>query len=272
MISVKWSMRNILFLIFLFLTLSTNAAVFLSVTLKNGQSVSGEFIEYYQDRWFYEEETSQTDKYILLFKTKKGKADFSFTSIKDVLNIKRTKNKRSIYREYLKRNNITFKNDIVRGGDILTGNEGHHKFECMYGNFAWDIGILDDFNRQFIGNGEELEDYYIFGKPVVSPLHGTVVGKVNDQEDNMPSPHLVGDLSGKINNYLTLKVHGPFYLSVVHFKKGTITVDIGDEVKAGDILGEVGNSGVSYVPHLHYTLYLYVPSVKRFISVPGLFE
>jgi len=265
-------MRYLFLLLFLFISLSSNAAVYLEVTLNDDSKVSGEFIEYYKDRWFYEEETSETDKYILLFKTKKGKADFSFTSIKDVAKIKKLKSKKSQYKSYLYKNNIIFKNEIVQNGDILTGNSGHHKFERMYGNFAWDIGILDKDKKQHSGLGLDLEDYHIFGAPVISPIHGKVVGKVSDQEDNIPSPNLIGDLSGKVNNYLTLKIHESFYLSVVHFMKDSITVNIGDQVQAGDKLGLVGNSGVSYVPHLHYTLYLYVPKVDRFISVPGYFS
>ncbi|PJB54700.1 MAG: hypothetical protein CO099_00070, partial [Bdellovibrio sp. CG_4_9_14_3_um_filter_39_7] len=66
-----------------------------------------------------------------------------------------------------------------------------------------------------------------------------------------------------------LKIDGPFYLSIVHFKQNSITVNIGDEVKIGQVLGQVGNSGVSYVPHLHYTLYAYIPELERFISVPA---
>ena len=68
-----------------------------------------------------------------------------------------------------------------------------------------------------------------------------------------------------------IKIQYPFYLSVVHFKKDSIKVNIGDKVSPGQELGLVGNSGVSYIPHLHYTLYIYEESLQRFISVPALF-
>ncbi|NJX17260.1 M23 family metallopeptidase, partial [Tamlana crocina] len=37
-------------------------------------------------------------------------------------------------------------------------------------------------------------------------------------------------------------------------KEGSIEVQEGDEVEAGDFLGLAGNSGRSDVPHLHYHL------------------
>lgn len=38
---------------------------------------------------------------------------------------------------------------------------------------------------------------------------------------------------------------------LTHFQMGTIAVSVGDEVKAGDYLGRVGNSGTTSEPHLH---------------------
>ena len=77
---------------------------------------------------------------------------------------------------------------------------------------------------------------------------------------------------GLKNNYLTIKVHESIYLSLVHFKQDSIQVEVGDTVSEGQYLGRVGNSGVSYLPHLHFTLYTYIEELERFISIPGFFE
>ena len=37
-----------------------------------------------------------------------------------------------------------------------------------------------------------------------------------------------------------------------HLRKHSVRVEVGDEVTCGDILGEVGSSGVSSKPHLHF--------------------
>tara|TARA_R110002072_G_scaffold101692_3_gene223950 strand:- start:297 stop:641 length:345 start_codon:yes stop_codon:yes gene_type:complete len=49
----------------------------------------------------------------------------------------------------------------------------------------------------------------------------------------------------------------------VHAKKGSVKVKLGQRVKRGQLLGEVGNSGGSAIPHLHFTLVAF-----RGLSVP----
>jgi murein DD-endopeptidase MepM/ murein hydrolase activator NlpD len=246
---------------------------FYLIILKNDKTtVSGEFIERYEDRWFYEEDNPLVKKYYLLFELVKGKPTFHMVQAQDVARISLYSYQKSGYRRFLIDNDLGFQNEIIAGMDILTGNSWHHKFEKMFGNFAWDLGVLDIDGNQHGGEGLQLSDYYVFDKRVYSPVSGTVVGKVSNQFDNKASPNLVGDLSKKMNNYLTIKMMYPFYLSVVHFKKDTITVNVGDSIKAGKELGRVGNSGVSYIPHLHYTLYIYEEGLKRFISVPAYFD
>lgn len=252
--------------------ISIQAADYIELTLLNGEKVSGEHIETYEDRWFYQPPSPTVQKYELVFSLKDGEPSFKLVNQLDIKELKNIKNGPSQYRAHLKAKNLFFKNKLVPFSEVLTGNEGHHKHERMYGNFAWDIGDLDIWGQQFSGTGEHLEDFYIFGAEVLSPLSGVVVGQVNDQPDNPPDLSFTGDLSGKINNYLTIQVAPKFYLSIVHFIEGSITVNTGDKIKVGDLLGKVGNSGVSYLPHLHYTLYTYIPEQERFISVPGFSE
>jgi len=244
--------------------------------LKNDSIVWGEHLETYEDRWFYQEAGDHVARFELLFDTSKTTdaetSAFSFISQKDIKKEFCWKNEDSNYYRYLKTQDLFFKNKLVKKAAVLTGNEGHHKFEAMFGNFAWDIGILDERASQHQGDGTELEDYYIFGAEVLSPLKGIVIGAVSDQEDNKVDLTFTGDLSEKTNNYLTIKVSPSIYVSIVHFKKDTITVKVGDTVSIGSRLGEVGNSGVSYLPHLHYTLYTYSLELSRFVSIPGYFK
>ncbi|MBT3236201.1 MAG: M23 family metallopeptidase [Bdellovibrionales bacterium] len=262
---------TILFSILIF-SFAISAAEYVSLTLKNSTTIEGEFIDRYEDRWFYEEDTELVDKYILIFRYLNGRPDFSFQHIKDIKNIRKLYTDESIYKDYLRSNNLVLKNPLVKNQVVLTGNEGHHKFERMYGNFAWDIGITDASGRQYVHSGMKLDDYYIFDREVVSPIDGRVVGKVSDQLDNLPSPDFYGDLSDKKSNYLIIQVDKQLYLSIVHFKKDSISVNVGDFITSGQELGKVGNSGVSYIPHLHYTMYIYIPSYNRFISVPGVWK
>ena len=242
---------------------------YVQLELTDHSIVNGELIESYEDRWFWEKNSEFIEKYKLLFSLEWGEPKWQMINEKNIIKSTVQLKKRSLYRRYLQRRGIVFQNTLVENAYVLTGNEGHHKFERMFGNFAWDIGVVDSNSKTHSEERLELSDYYIFNRDVKAPLKGIVVGLVSNQEDNKPSPLFLGDLSQKENNYLTLKIDGPFYLSIVHFKQNSITVNIGDEVKIGQVLGQVGNSGVSYVPHLHYTLYAYIPELERFISVPA---
>lgn len=265
-------MKKILFILLFCLISNVPAATFVTGSLVGGQGVEGELIEVYSDRWFYEADSSDTPKYVLLFNNIDETFSFSFFPMNSIAELGVVGKGKSEYKELLKKRNLFFKNDLVEDADVLTGNEGHHKYEKMFGNFAWDIGILDERGSQYKGLGKELNDFYVFGKEVVSPLSGVVVGKVDGQEDNVPDLSFSSSLAGKENNYLTIKVDENIYLSIVHFQKNTITVEIGETVEVGQVLGKVGNSGISYLPHLHYTLYAYIPEYNRFISIPGFFE
>ncbi len=44
---------------------------------------------------------------------------------------------------------------------------------------------------------------------------------------------------------------GEYYVFMGHFKQGTVMVKEGDEVRTGEPLACVGNSGFSAEPHLH---------------------
>ncbi len=174
------------------------------------------------------------------------------------------------YDQFLKDSELILRNHPVKNAYVLTGNTGHHKFEKMFGNFAWDLGVLNDEDQLSVNEGKENEDYFIFNEPVYSPFSGKVIGLVKDEPDNDVDLTLSSDLSNKKNNYLTIQIHEYVFLSLVHFKHNSINVELGDIIKEGDYLGRVGNSGVSYLPHLHYTLYTYIASIDRFISIPAL--
>jgi hypothetical protein len=151
----------------------------------------------------------------------------------------------SPYAVWLQKKGIVLDDHPVENGFVLTGNEGHHKYERMYGNFAWDIGVVNEKGQSFVNDGLLLEDYYVFGRPIRSPFSGTVVGIQNDQPDNVPSPLGNGDLTGKENNYLTIRVSDILYLSLVHLKKESITVSI----ELGNLLR---TSSSLYSLHLYY--------------------
>ena len=85
-----------------------------------------------------------------------------------------------------------------------------------------------------------------FTAPVGTPVYATGNGKVTE---------LAGSVSGynDLGHYVKIN-HGWGYETVyAHLSK--YNVKAGQEVKRGDIIGFVGNSGASTAPHLHYEVH-----------------
>lgn len=51
-------------------------------------------------------------------------------------------------------------------------------------------------------------------------------------------------------NYIIIE-RGNIRVRMSHFLKGSIKVKAGDTVKEGQLIGAVGDSGLSFEPHLH---------------------
>ena len=99
-------------------------------------------------------------------------------------------------------------------------------------------------------DGKENEDYYCFGKTLIAPAEGKVVGVVNHEDDIAPGANYDGDNAA--GNYVIIDHLNGEYSQVAHFMKGTIVVNVGENVVKGQELGKSGNSGSSTEPRLHY--------------------
>ena len=62
---------------------------------------------------------------------------------------------------------------------------------------------------------------------------------------------VANEMSPSGNYVLIDHGNGEFTLSA-HVRQGSVRVKKGDRVKAGDVIAEVGNSGSSLGPHLHF--------------------
>jgi len=95
------------------------------------------------------------------------------------------------------------------------------------------------------------EDYYIFGLPILAPADGVVVDALNDRPDMTP-----GEMDPSIpeGNHVTLEVAEGEYVIMGHMQEGSVAVEVGDPVTAGQQLGRVGNSGNTTEAHLHIHL------------------
>lgn len=152
----------------------------------------------------------------------------------------------------------------------------HHRGSTSQ-EFAMDVvGAVQsgasDFTEISTPNPKKLTDYGIWGQDILAMDDGVVV-EMGDKfpEDRMSDPakftdpnytqNLLKGLIGKIGvtntvagNFVTID-HGKGEYSVYcHMKEGSIRVQLGDRVKKGMVVGQVGNTGNSGAPHLHFQL------------------
>jgi len=113
-----------------------------------------------------------------------------------------------------------------------------------------------DGDKYFVREGRENADYPYFGAEIRAVADGEVVDIRDDMEESVPlqRPTTVRAARDYSGNFVTMRIRPDVYAQYAHLRRGSVTVKIGDRVKAGDIIGRLGNSGHSTAPHLHFGL------------------
>lgn len=120
-------------------------------------------------------------------------------------------------------------------------------------------GVLDFNGGPYSYNGHDAIDFTLAnfaamdaGISVNAAAAGTVTS-VHDGEFDRWSR--VNPNPGQPGNHVIIDHGGGLETRYWHFKKDSITVNVGDTVTAGQFLGEVGSSGNSSDAHLHFAVY-----------------
>ncbi|MEX3746961.1 MULTISPECIES: M23 family metallopeptidase [Lysinibacillus] len=128
------------------------------------------------------------------------------------------------------------------GGNLVKGNLPHAVWASE--RWAYDL-VMEPYNI----NSDSNENYGIWNKEINAPVSGIVVAVSNDEADITPGTEDFTSIEG---NYVYIKIKETgTYLLLNHLKKDSVTVEVGDTVEPGDVIGRVGNSGSSSEPHLH---------------------
>jgi len=134
---------------------------------------------------------------------------------------------------------------VAQGGGI--GILNHHASHPAQ-RHALDITAVDaaGFRAKSL-LPEDPARYAIFGKAVVSPCAGTVMAAVDGLPD-LPPPN--ADRANPAGNHVVLAC-GDLQIELAHLRKGSLVVEVGQQIAVGKAIGQVGNSGNSTEPHLH---------------------
>ncbi len=142
----------------------------------------------------------------------------------------------------------------------------HTHFHYPEQRYAYDLGVLGDGRGTSRGDPNRNESYFCWDKPIHCAEDGKVMVVIDDVPDN--SGHKANPANKPVRNACVLVEHaGDHFSGYYHLRKGSATVKVGQRVKAGDVLGRVGNAGSSSEPHLHFD-YMGYDRTGRLRNIP----
>ncbi len=143
--------------------------------------------------------------------------------------------------------------------------------------FAFDVvDYRRDEKGEFVlstpKNSSKVEDYFLFEREVHAIGNGIVVAAGNRWPNEWVmnplnySEERITELTQKLliegldfnhailGNYVIIDHQNGEFSLYAHMSEGTLTVEVGDSVKQGQVIGRVGNTSNSDFPHLHFHL------------------
>jgi len=138
--------------------------------------------------------------------------------------------------------------------------------------FALDIAKVGESGLSHKGDGTRFDDYYAYGADVLAAADGRVASVANDQQEDpsaMQRPdetqeayfarlqkeqgeRLAKGLTAITGNYVMIDHGKNEYSLYAHLQPGSVGIRVGEQVKAGEVIGKLGSSGNSTEPHLHF--------------------
>jgi hypothetical protein len=155
----------------------------------------------------------------------------------------------------------------LRGSEWMAANgpsnsSGHRRSLIPVGGgvhiaqrFAIDWLQLREDGTSFAGDRLDNKNYRCYGQDALAIADAAVVAVKDGIPENVPGatsravPITLETVGG---NHVILDLGSGRYAFYAHLQPGKIQVKLGDQVKRGQVIGFVGNSGNSTEPHLHF--------------------
>lgn len=121
--------------------------------------------------------------------------------------------------------------------------------------FAVDWVRLGEDGRLFRNDGSRNEDWYGYGQPVRAARAGRIARVVQGVPDHAPLSSDVQKFAARevvSGNTVVVDEGDGRFAVYAHLRPGSISVSEGESVPVGAHLGNIGNSGHSLAPHLHF--------------------
>jgi hypothetical protein len=140
--------------------------------------------------------------------------------------------------------------------------------------YAQDWIYLDPATGQAAsGNASFARNYYGFGREIYAVANGSVM----DARDGLPDIEMIysappATVDTAAGNFVIVDIGNGKYACYAHMVNGSVRVKKGDSVKEGQVLGLMGNSGNSDLPHLHFQIVTDTPSFLGAEGFPHVYR
>ena len=137
----------------------------------------------------------------------------------------------------------------LKGNQIYCsqGNNDAISHLGLFNGFGWDFVVVDK-KKRLAKNFAKNESHYIFKQPVYAAQDGKVIYAYDSSPDGSPLSRTkyIANAVRIIHKYNEMSQY-------IHLNQGSIKVKVGDNVKQGQLIAAVGNSGkFADMPHLHF--------------------
>lgn len=166
----------------------------------------------------------------------------------------------------------------------------HHRW-AVPEEFAIDLFLIGTGGLSYRTDGMTMGDYYAYGAPVYAAADGEVVKVITDTiEDSAQfrrpdesqetylqrimawqEAMLIAGPDAPGGNVVVIRHAWGEFSVYAHLNPGAAPVKVGQQVKAGDLVGYLGSSGSSTEPHLHFHI-CDGPSALACVGKPATFS
>ncbi|GAB19725.1 hypothetical protein GOEFS_094_00240 [Gordonia effusa NBRC 100432] len=130
------------------------------------------------------------------------------------------------------------------------GRFGNHHKSVIAQRWAADLSALGPGGRRASTIvATRAEQCVIFDLAVYAPCNGVVVDCADGRSDNIDLTTSPRYSDGR-GNFISIATDDVTVL-MAHLRRGSVAVNTGDQVTAGQVVARVGNSGRTSEPHLH---------------------
>lgn len=129
-------------------------------------------------------------------------------------------------------------------------------FNTNFMRYSYDFVSINEHGAMYQGKEESNQSYFGFGADLLAAGDGKIVAIVDDKPDSRSfnEAELANNPMVLWGNYVVIDHLNGEYSLYGHFKQGSGKVKVGETVRQGQVIAQMGASGSSMFPHLHYEL------------------